>query len=284
MVEMRDQMDNEIKKSRPIRHFLFHDGRVEHLDRPLAEETALEIVVNNRSLSLLMETPGQERELTVGYLFTEGLIDDPSEISSLTVEKGEGLLGIDGLRSVVDLPGLENQTALPERLSLSLSSCGLCGKESLDQIGRGVSRVTSRQHFTWDVLVRMLTDLRRRQPLYEETHGVHAAAVYGAGGEFYCCFEDVGRHNALDKVIGHCLLKDIRLDDKLVVLSGRASLEMILKTARAGIPLFLCFSNPTVLAVEAAKSLNITLVARENRQSLAAYTHTRRIEPEREQD
>lgn len=265
-------------QSRTVRYQGFQGQEVQRQTRDLAEETALDIMINGRSYGLLMETPGHERELVTGYLYTEGLIDGPEEISGLTVEPGDGFMGMDGIRAMAVLPNLDETQALPERMALSLSSCGLCGKESLDQVGRGVVRVRSRQHFSWQTLYSLLADLRKRQPLYEKTHGVHAASVYTADGEFLCCFEDVGRHNAMDKAIGHCLINGISLTDKVVVLSGRASLEMIIKAVRAGLPLFLCFSNPTILAVETAKSLNLTLVAREDDYTLAAYTHTRRIE------
>jgi FdhD protein len=264
--------------SRSVRQESLSQDRVGLGERCLAEEVALEIAINGQPYGLLMQTPGRERELVVGYLFTEGLIEGSSEVEFLSIGPGAGLLGLEGLRAEARLPRLEGGKALPERLSLSLSSCGLCGKESLDQVGRGVARVRSRRRFSWQVLPRLVEDLHLRQPLYEETRGVHAAAIYEADGAHVCCFEDVGRHNALDKAIGHCLLEGIGLEDKAVVLSGRASLEMILKAARGGIPLVLCFSNPTVLAVEAAKSLNLTLVARESGETLAAYTHTRRLE------
>jgi FdhD protein len=267
-----------LEPSQPVRYEHFRDGRLERTRRNLAEEVALEILVNGRSYSLLMETPGQELELVYGYLFTEGMIDTASQVSRVTLQKGPDFLGAEGLQALAELPAQDMSDALPDRLSISLSSCGLCGKDSLDQVGRGVSRVRSRQHFSWATLSDLAADLRNHQPLYEETRGVHAVAVYDASGAFMWCFEDVGRHNALDKAVGHALLNDIALDDKMIILSGRASLEMILKAARARIPLFLCFSNPTVLAIEAAKALNITLVSRESDHSLAAYTHTRRIE------
>jgi len=264
--------------SRPMRLESLSQGEVRLSERRLAEEVALEIVVNGQPYTLLMQTPGAERELTVGYLYTEGLIDGPSEVVSLSLGPGSGLLGLEGLRVEARVPKLGDGGTLPERLSLSLSSCGLCGKESLDQVGRGVVRVRGRQRFSWEVLPRLVENLHLWQPLYEETHGVHAAAIYEADGTFVCCFEDVGRHNALDKAIGHCLMEGVDLTDKAVVLSGRASLEMILKAVRGGIPLVLCFSNPTVLAVEAAKSLNLTLVSRGPSNTLSAYTHTRRLE------
>lgn len=244
----------------------------------LARETALEVVVNGRSHSLLMQTPGAETDLLVGYLFTEGLIDAPDQIHRITLGPAGEFLGAQMTRAEVDIPGLDVTVGLPDRPTVALSSCGLCGKEALNKLGRGMGRVKSRQRFRWSSLLGIMGDLRRHQPLYDQTRGVHAAALYNPEGGFEGCAEDVGRHNALDKVIGRSLLENRSLDDKLVLLSGRASLEMVLKTARAGLPVLLCLSSPTLLAVEAAKQLNLTLVARRDDRFLAGYTHTRRLE------
>lgn len=247
-------------------------------DRPnLAVEAALEVVVNGISHSLLMQTPGWERELVVGYLFTEGLIDRPDEVMEFRLLDGPSFLEISGLRAEVTLPRLAVENGLPPRPALSLSSCGLCGKEDLEKLGRGLGRVKSRQQVDWRILEGLIEDLTHHQPLYEQTRGVHAVALYGADGRFACCYEDVGRHNALDKSIGRALLEGWPLDDKVAVLSGRASLEMVLKASRAGLPVLLCFSSPTVLAVEAAKVLNLTLVGRQKDKYLTAFTHGRRL-------
>lgn len=243
----------------------------------LARESALEVIINGRSHSLLMQTPGAERELVLGYLFTEGLIDSIEAVGRLEFLAFDPEIARDGRRVEVTLPLLDNRR-LPERPSISLSSCGLCGKESLDQVTQGLNRVRSKQHFHWPVLSRLPADLRNHQPLYKSTRGVHAAAVYQADGTFLNCYEDVGRHNAMDKIIGHGLESGWTFDDKLVMLSGRASLEMVIKVVRAGFPLLLCFSSPTAMAVDAAKALNLTLVVRVDNQYLAGYTHTRRLE------
>ena len=208
----------------------------------LARETSLEVVVNGISHSLLMQTPGAERELVTGYLYTEGLIENSSDIGELTFEPGPSFLQAPGIKAMAKLPGLNALEALPERPSISLASCGLCGKEALEKIGRGLSRIKSKQHFDWAVVHSLIKDLRNHQPLYELTRGVHAAALYDSHGNFQVCYEDVGRHNAMDKVIGHSLLHGWTFNDKIAVLSGRASLEIVMKTARAGLPLLLCFS------------------------------------------
>jgi FdhD protein len=255
----------------------FGESGVETRRTSLAVETALEVVVNGVSHSLLMQTPGAERELVVGYLYTEGLIETAGEIGGLRFMDGPEFLGLSGTRVEADLPGLDAGARLPDRPTVSMASCGLCGKEDLEKLGRGLDRVKSRHRFAWPVLAGLINDLRRHQPLYETTHGVHAVALYTDEGDLLCCYEDVGRHNALDKVIGRGLEEGWSFEDKIVVLSGRASLEMIMKTARAKAPLLLCFSSPTALAVEAAKVLNLTLVGRRKDRSLAAFTHNRRL-------
>ena len=233
----------ETPQSSDVKLVGFANGRTSIHRGSLAVETALEVVVNGRSHSVLMQTPGAETELVTGYLYTEGLIDSPKDLDGLEFLPGPSFLGIEGLQVRAHIPGLEGQ-ALPDRPALSLSSCGLCGKEALDKLGRGLSRVRSKQVFSWHTLERLLDDLSNHQPLYAETRGVHAVALYAADGTFRVCYEDVGRHNALDKVVGRTLIDGGGFSDKVLVLSGRASLEMALKAARAGVPLLLCFSSP----------------------------------------
>jgi FdhD protein len=268
---------NNQEAARSVRADRYIDGRVTSDRPPLAVEAALEIVVNGISHSLLMQTPGWERELVVGYLYTEGLIDGPDEVADLKLSEGPAFLEISGLRAEATLPRLEVENGLPLRPALSLSSCGLCGKEDLEKLGRGLGRVKSKQKVAWKILEELINGLKSHQPLYEQTRGVHAVALFETDGRFVCCYEDVGRHNALDKSIGRALLEGWSLADKVAVLSGRASLEMVLKAARAGLPVLLCFSSPTVLAVEAAKVLNLTLVGRREDKYLMAFSHGRRL-------
>jgi FdhD protein len=254
-----------------------HLGRTGPGHTQLALEAPLELSVNDIPHSILMRTPGADLELVTGYLFTEGLIQSTTDIGDLEFVADQENLGLGGVRAKATLPSLDTSAGLPERPVMALSSCGLCGKESLGRLKRGLNRIRSKQQFPWKVLATLVQDLRRHQPLYDLTRGVHAVAMYQAQGEFLECYEDVGRHNALDKVIGRCLGQGCNFQDKMVVLSGRASLEIIIKVARAGLPLLLCFSSPTVLAVESAKSLNLTLVARQKDLTLAAFTHQRRL-------
>ncbi|MCP4664747.1 MAG: hypothetical protein GY849_00135 [Deltaproteobacteria bacterium] len=138
-------------------------------------------------------------------------------------------------------------------------------------------RVKSRHRFSMDILKGVCRNLETFQPLYQKTGGAHAAVLFDSQGDPILFCEDMGRHNALDKVIGGALIQGISCEDKMLVSSGRASLEMILKAARAGMPLFAALSRPTSKAVEAAKFYNITLLdlAKNNNR---IYSHARRIE------
>ena len=242
----------------------------------LTVEMAIEIIINGQVRTLIMFTPLMAREMVVGYMLTEGLINSLRDILQLDVslsrrEDGEAFVEAQVL--------LSSELAYPKKSSgkrVSYSSCGICGTENYDDLKKGLPRVKSRQRFSLNMLLQAARGLKQFQPLYKRTGGVHAAVLFDAQGSEVFHSEDMGRHNALDKVIGHSLLKGISPSDKALVSSGRASLEMILKTARGGFPLFVAMSRPTSKAVEAAKFFNITLVdfARDTHR---IYTHVRRI-------
>jgi len=244
----------------------------------LLVETPLQIVINKARPILIMITPHRIRELVIGFMFTEGFIRHPSEveeytISSVSTEDGDRVIEV---RVTIPSRGPDVSGSNTRRMA-SYSSCGICGKENYYELRRGLHRVKSRHRFSMDVLKEVSRNLETFQPLYEKTGGAHAAVLFDSRGNptLYC--EDMGRHNALDKVIGGALIKGISREDKIVVSSGRASLEMILKTARAGIPLFVAMSRPTSKAVEAAKFYNITLIDLA-KSSNRIYSHARRIE------
>jgi FdhD protein len=263
-----------------IRHLEFMsygNGRLQQMDGSLAVEAPLEILVNDRRYTTLMQTPGCEKSLVPGFLYTDGLIDTITDVSSLAFEPGPSVMGINGMKAFVHIPGQALRREFPQRPAVALTSSGAMDTKELQRLARELTRIDSTQVFRWETLPPLLEDLEQHQQLYALTRGTHAVALYDARGTFLHCFEDVGRHNALDKIIGHCLLQGIPFHDKLVVLSGRASLEMVLKTARAGLPLLLCFSSPTVMAVQAAHELNLTLVGRQEDHSLAGLTHTERL-------
>ena len=244
----------------------------------LLVETPLDIIINGQEHILIMFTPHMVKELVVGFIFTEGLIRHISEIESCTISQVQKPDGEETTEARVVIPckNSSGNTGSPKRKRVSYSSCGVCGKDSFFNLGNGLTRVKSKKKFSMDVLNRFPHRMHAFQPLYRRTGGAHAAMLFDADGKPVLQSEDMGRHNALDKVIGQVLLNGISRDDKVIFSSGRASLEMILKTARAGFPVFVAKSRPTSRAVDAAKFYNITLIDLA-RGANRIYSHVRRI-------
>jgi FdhD protein len=259
-----------------LRSFTHSKGKFSPASSSLILEAPIEIIINQDRHILIMITPQRVRELVFGFVFTEGLIDSVSEIEECDIS----VVGKDDGEQITEAkikisPGRVYPRPIKGK-RFSFSSCGICGKENYYELKNGVTRVKSRHRFSMEVLKGFNKGIQKFQPLYQKTGGAHAAILFDGDGNEVVHFEDVGRHNALDKVIGATLIQGISCDDKILVSSGRASLEMILKTARAGFPVFVAMSRPSSKAVEAAKFYNITLMdlaAGSNR----VYTHARRI-------
>lgn len=260
-----------------IRSFVYADGTFSPQATELILEAPLEIIVNNVTYSLIMFTPGMTRELVTGFLFTEGLIDsfqDMGECLILPTNRGQG---DDVIVARASIPMKDLMLAGIKGKRVSYSSCGICGKENYYEMKKLVKRVGSRQRFLLKVIQSVPDRLPQHQPLYERTGGAHAALLLDPEGNGIVSSEDMGRHNALDKVIGAALMRGIPFHDKMLLSTGRASIEMILKTARAGVPLFIAMSRPTIKAVEAAKFYNITLMDMA-KGTHRIYSHIRRIQ------
>ncbi len=263
-------------KSRRVRALTFENHRVRSTFENLIEEVPMEIIINNSQRILIMHTPTLSKELVYGFLYTDGYVSLPAEIKEFSIRKiflPDGALTVEAFVTL-ERPGAGESSARPERISYS--SCGICGREGLEQMRRKAKRIKSTQRFSIQVMKKISEIMKDFQPLYAETRAAHAALVFDASGNFVLGAEDVGRHNAIDKVIGKCLLEHISTDDKAVVSSGRASLEMILKAVRGGFPLFAAMSRPTFRAVEAAKFYNLTLIDLA-RDSNRIYSHARRL-------
>lgn len=274
MSETGSNADAMYKTLRALTH---HQEGMRPISAHLLVETPLEIIVNGVSRVTIMCTPGRTRELVYGFVYSEGWIQDVSEIDACTILSGRRGDGEDLMEARLTISkAVLGMQGAPEK-RISYSSCGICGTTRFSELKRGVGRVKARQRFSMDVLKSCPGKLSELQVLYEKTGGSHAAVIFDSAGTpvFYC--EDMGRHNALDKGIGYCLLNGVPRDDKIIVSSGRASLEMILKAARAGFPVFVAMSRPTSRAVEAAKFFNITLVDMAKNTN-RIYSHARRIE------
>jgi FdhD protein len=260
-----------------LRSFTYADGRVYPVPSHLILETPIEIIVNDETSTLIMFTPGMARELVTGFVYTEGLINEISDIEECLItplgkEDGEEII-----QAKVKIPSIKSQLSEKREMRTSYSSCGICGKENYDDLERGLGRVKSKKKFSMTVLERLPHTLEQCQPLYRKTGGAHAALLLDSSGKPLVCAEDMGRHNAVDKVIGAALIKETPCHDKILLSSGRASLEMILKTVRTGIPLFVVMSRPTSRAVQAAKLYNVTLIDMA-KGSNRIYSHVRRIQ------
>jgi FdhD protein len=260
-----------------IRSFCYSDKKVSALSTDLIAEAPLEIIINGSTYSLIMFTPSMVMELVTGFLFTEGLVDRISDIQECEISSPGKGHGEEVVKVSLRIPKQDFKLAGISGGRVSYSSCGICGKENYYDLKRGLKRVKSRHRFSMELLTKLPDKLMSYQPLYQKTGGAHAALLLDDEGKKLLFSEDMGRHNALDKVIGASLMTGTSCKDKILLSSGRASLEMILKTARAGIPIFVAMSRPTSRAVEASKFYNITLVDLA-KGSNRIYSHVRRIQ------
>jgi FdhD protein len=270
-----DDTQDDMQKS--FRAFTYESGRMTPAQSQLIQETPIEISINGETNVLIMFTPAHARELVTGFVFTEGLIDDLADIQECLIHAAEREGGEQVIEARVTTTGKTAGAAMGTGKRISYSSCGICGKENYYELKRGLKRVKSKHRFSMEVLIHLPDVMVQHQPVYKRTGGAHAAVLFDADGDPLIHCEDMGRHNALDKVIGGALIKGISCHDKILLSSGRSSLEMIIKTARAGIPVFVAMSRPTSRAVEAAKFYNITLIDMA-RGTNRIYSHVRRIE------
>jgi len=255
----------------------------EAVDVGVVMEEPLEIRVDGQSVAILMRTPGMEKELAAGFCLGEGLVADLAEIA-LVRHCGRALPGdlaesdpLDVSRNRVDvhlLPGAHSLPAAPDVARLIRSGCG---RTDVADLAESLAPVNAEIEVSAEVLPHLLAQISRQQAAYRAAGGIHAAAVFDAPGRMLVVCEDIGRHNAVDKAVGHCLLRGISLRDKLLVSTGRASYDMVAKGVRLGVPILVSISSPTSLAVELAEALNCTLVGYLRGKALNIYTHSRRI-------
>jgi FdhD protein len=231
------------------------------------QERPLRIEVDGAAYTLL-RTPGADRELVAGFLFTEGIIARAEDILLLS----ECPDSPDAILVRTANPGEK-----PRRSLLITSSCGMCGRDDIPALVAALGRVTGDFQIPLATIYRVPATVRARQQLFAATGGAHAAAVFAADGSVSFVKEDVGRHNALDKLIGHALLRGIALDGMGLFLSGRTSLEMIAKAARARIPLVAAVGAPTTAAIDAAGPCGITLCGFLRDDRISVYSHVERI-------
>lgn len=217
----------------------------------VTEEKLIIIQIEQVGSFSLLGTPIAVKELAIGFAYTEGFIesiDDVIEISNIVFESNTI-----GMR-------IENPSpSISKRNLIVSSSCGFCGKRNMEKLFSTIVPCQETLKFSIHRLKILIDEIKEKQTLFQKTGGTHAAAIFDGKGKILAFYEDIGRHNALDKAIGSCLLNHINMKGCGVFLSSRISLEMVVKAARAGIEMIIAISSPTALAIQAAEYCHITL-------------------------
>ncbi|WP_405017734.1 formate dehydrogenase accessory sulfurtransferase FdhD [Kitasatospora sp. NBC_00070] len=255
------------------------DERAERAD-VLAGEEPLEIRVGGEPLTVTMRTPGHDFDLVAGFLVGEGMLHTAAELAALRYCAGTDADGLNTY-NVVDATLRGGRPALTtHRNLLTTSACGLCGRDTVEAVRTHVhwSLAADRVPVRPQVLYGLPDRLRAAQKAFDSTGGLHAAGLFTAEGELLCAREDVGRHNAVDKVVGWALREGrLPLVGHLLLVSGRASFELTQKAALAGIPVLAAVSAPSSLAVDLAEELGLTLVGFLRGEGANVYTGAERL-------
>ena len=255
----------------PVRRW--RDGRWEEASDAVADEVPVALTFNSIAHVVMLATPTDLTDLGRGFSFTEALVESPAEIRAVELKSTA-----QGIEVAVAVPQQRLAQLLDRRRNLTgRTGCGVCGAETIEDAIRVPAAVAAGGVIGREALVGALVALRSRQGLNARTGSLHAAAWVGWDGQIRLVREDVGRHNALDKVIGALLEQQADRQDGLLVITSRASYEMVQKTATAGVRMLVAVSAPTALAIRLAESTGLTLVgfARESQQ--VVYTHPERL-------
>ena len=231
------------------------------------------------TLAITMRTPGDDQDLMLGFLLTEGVIDSPGDVIGWDRSDRPGMLTHQSIKANLDHerffdPGVQ------QRNFYTTSSCGVCGKASIDMV-RQVSSYRlhpSTPAIAGSLLAECLSEMRKRQEVFESTGGIHAAAIFSKSGELLMIREDVGRHNAVDKLVGACATAyGLPLSDHIVIVSGRAGFELVQKAAVSGVAIFAAVGAPSSLSVQLAEQSDMTLVGFLKSNGFNVYANPQRV-------
>lgn len=229
----------------------------------------------NKPVSVTMRTPGNDAELALGFLYTEGIVKNIIEVENVTQN------GLDSNKVLVSLkPHIDPELKKLERNFYTSSSCGVCGKASIEAVSIACERLPDDTLIISTEIIKQLAHaIRNEQAVFSSTGGIHASALFDLEGNFLFLREDVGRHNALDKLIGYGLKNELLpLSKHILVLSGRASFELLQKAAIAGIKIVVAIGAPSSLAIQLAHNFNITLIGFVKAERFNIYCGEQRIE------
>jgi FdhD protein len=263
---------------------VIEDGRAASREDRLATEEPLEIRLRagseRRTVAITMRTPGNDFELVAGFLHNEGVVTELADLRGMSyclsdeVDPDQQYNIVNVELASAGLPALDRL----ERHFTTTSACGVCGKANLDALHlRGVRPLAGDVLVDAATIVALPEKLRAKQRVFETTGGLHAAALFDRSGSLVAVREDVGRHNALDKLIGWAILNRRPLGESLVLVSGRSSYEIVQKALAAGIPIVCSVSAPSSLAVDVAREFGVTLVGFLRGSRFNVYTHASRI-------
>jgi FdhD protein len=231
-------------------------------------EEPLQLMLQGKPLSVVMRTPGNDLELSLGLMFSEGILRAPGDVSvvHISAEAGETEKGIRVEADLVESNQVDVRFAgeprrKPERSMLSSSACGVCGTVLIEDLRRDLAALPGGPEVDPSLLPGLVEILREGQGVFDRTGGLHAAGLFNTTGKLLCVREDVGRHNAVDKVVGRALLDgNLPASTSILVVSGRAGYEIVQKSISAGIPVLAAVGAPSSLAVALAREFNQTLV------------------------
>ena len=253
----------------------FESGQVHKQRDDLAAEEPLEIRVRGRGLSVTMRTPGEDAELAAGFLLSEGLIKHRSDIAAIEpCDRNDA----GNVVNVLLAPHVHVDFEKLTRHVFASSSCGLCGKASIDAVRAAFPRIESSLVIDATTLTHLPARMREAQHKFHTTGGLHAAALFDARGSLLALREDIGRHNAVDKILGYALFNNLLpLSNHVLLVSGRSSFEIMQKSLAGALPIVAAISAPSDLAVQFAQENNQTLIGFLRDQRMNIYTHPQRI-------
>lgn len=276
MAEQNEMKRSGIESEKIIRRR--PDGGLEYCPDDLTIEEPLEIRIDRKTIVTTMRTPGHDEELALGFLVSEGLLKSDQAIPD--IGRPRHARNRDNIIEVSLPDGAKLNISSPQRLGTITSSCGICGKESIAAIRQNFPAIDAHPglRVRLETLLSLPPLLQKHQSEFARTGGIHAAAVFDVAGRAKIVREDVGRHNAVDKVIGRALLdRLLPLDEHLLLVSGRASFEIAQKALAAGIPIIASVSAPSTLAVIFCRESNQTLIGFLRPPSFNVYSHIERV-------
>jgi len=252
------------------------DGHRADADRDrVAVELPLELRLNSKPFSVIMRTPGEDRHLALGFLLSESVIGTRADVERVDVDDVEGVVNV---WLTVQRDAMVDDILAQRRQVTMNSSCALCGRRMLESLDIDAPPLSVEWQVSDDVILGLPATLRGAQSAFSETGGLHAAGLFDPGGKLVASAEDVGRHNAVDKLLGKMLMEDrLPLRQSILFVSGRSSFEIVQKAWLGGIPMIAAVSAPSSLAVELAREAGMTLLGFVREGRFNAYAHPERV-------